>query len=58
VNDARPDGFRRATDEERRAFVRHLQVLRAPVVRRYSGGAGRHAACGMLASTRWEEVHP
>jgi 23S rRNA (adenine2503-C2)-methyltransferase len=54
VNDARPDGFRRASDDERRAFVGHLQVLRAPVVRRYSGGAGRHAACGMLASTRWE----
>jgi 23S rRNA (adenine2503-C2)-methyltransferase len=58
VNDARPDGFRRADEEERRAFVRHLQVLRAPVVRRYSGGAGRHAACGMLASTRWEGVRP
>jgi len=53
INDARPDGLRRATDEERIAFVRHLQVLRAPVVRRYSGGVNRHAACGMLASTRW-----
>ncbi len=53
VNDPRPDGFRRASDEERRDFVRRLQVLRAPVVRRYSGGANRHAACGMLASTRW-----
>jgi 23S rRNA (adenine2503-C2)-methyltransferase len=52
VNDPRPDGFRRATDAERRAFVRHLQVLRAPVVRRYSGGAARHAACGMLAAVR------
>jgi 23S rRNA (adenine2503-C2)-methyltransferase len=58
VNDPRPDGFRRAGDEERRAFVRHLQVLRAPVVRRYSGGAARHAACGMLASTRWESGAP
>lgn len=54
VNDPRPGGFRRATDAERRAFVRRLQVLRAPVVRRYSGGFHRHAACGMLASTRWE----
>ncbi len=52
VNDARPEGFRRATDDERRAFVRALQVLRAPVVRRYSGGAARHAACGMLAAVR------
>jgi 23S rRNA (adenine2503-C2)-methyltransferase len=55
VNDPRPDGFRQATDAERRAFVRRLQILRAPVVRRYSGGVGRHAACGMLASTRWED---
>jgi len=53
VNDARPDGFRRATDGERRRFVNALQVLRAPVVRRYSGGFARHAACGMLAATRW-----
>jgi 23S rRNA (adenine2503-C2)-methyltransferase len=54
VNDPRPGGFRRSTDDERRAFVHALQVLRAPVVRRYSGGANRHAACGMLAATRWE----
>jgi 23S rRNA (adenine2503-C2)-methyltransferase len=58
VNDPRPDGFRVASDEERQAFVRRLQVLRAPIVRRYSGGAGRHAACGMLASTRWESEPP
>jgi 23S rRNA (adenine2503-C2)-methyltransferase len=58
VNDARPGGFRRASEEERRAFVGHLQILRAPVVRRYSGGAGRHAACGMLAATRWEGAAP
>jgi 23S rRNA (adenine2503-C2)-methyltransferase len=54
VNDPRPGGFRRATDDERREFVRALQILKAPVVRRYSGGTGRHAACGMLAATRWE----
>lgn len=52
VNDARPDGFRRATDAEREAFRDALQVLGAPVVRRYSGGVARHAACGMLASTK------
>lgn len=55
VNDARDPaagGFRRASDDERRAFLHHLQRLQAPVVRRYSGGVGRHAACGMLASTR------
>jgi 23S rRNA (adenine2503-C2)-methyltransferase len=52
VNDSRPDGFRRATDAEREAFRDALQVLGAPVVRRYSGGAAKHAACGMLASTR------
>ncbi len=52
VNDARPDGFRRASDAERKALMDRLQILRAPIVRRYSGGVARHAACGMLASTR------
>lgn len=52
VNDARPDGFRRATDEELAAFRDALRTLGVPVVRRYSGGAARHAACGMLASVR------
>lgn len=50
VNDPRPDGFARATDAERKHFMNELQVLRAPIVRRYSGGSARHAACGMLAS--------
>lgn len=50
VNDARPRGFRRATDAERNDFIDALQRLGAPVVRRYSGGATRHAACGMLAN--------
>ncbi len=54
VNDHRPDGYRRASDAERLAFVDRLQVLGVPVVRRYSGGASRHAACGMLAATRCE----
>jgi len=52
VNDARPNGFRRSTDEERGRLRDLLQVLKAPVVRRYSGGASRDAACGMLAATR------
>ncbi|MGZ5476596.1 MAG: 23S rRNA (adenine(2503)-C(2))-methyltransferase RlmN [Thermoanaerobaculia bacterium] len=50
VNDARPDGFRRATDSELSAFRDELRTLGVPVVRRYSGGAAKHAACGMLAS--------
>ena len=58
VNDAREDGYRRATDAERKAFLDQLQVLRAPVVRRYSGGSERHAACGMLAATRWDDQYP
>ncbi len=52
VNDVRGDGFRRADDRERKAFMDALQVLRAPIVRRYSGGASRHAACGMLAAVQ------
>ena len=50
VNDARPGGFRQAPDDERKAFMSALQVLGAPIVRRYSGGAEKHAACGMLAA--------
>jgi 23S rRNA (adenine2503-C2)-methyltransferase len=45
--------LRRASDAERKAFLDALQVLHAPIVRRYSGGSGRAAACGMLAATRW-----
>jgi len=53
VNDPRPGGFRRATDEELRLFRDGLtEVLGVPVVRRYSGGIGANAACGMLASIR------
>jgi 23S rRNA (adenine2503-C2)-methyltransferase len=52
VNDARSDGYRRATDEELGAFRDALRTLGVPVVRRYSGGAARHAACGMLAAAR------
>ncbi len=50
VNDAREDGYRRATDEERSAFLDGLQELHVPFIRRYSGGRNRHAACGMLAA--------
>ena len=50
VNDAREDGFRRATAEELSRFRDELRTLGVPVVRRYSGGAARHAACGMLAN--------
>jgi len=52
VNDARPDGFRRTTEEELHAFRDALWTLGFPVVRRYSGGFAKHAACGMLASVR------
>ena len=53
VNDPRPDGFRRATAEELAAFRDRLRAgLGVPVARRYSGGASRHAACGMLAGRR------
>lgn len=50
VNDAREDGYVRATPEELATFRDALRTLAIPVVRRYSGGAAKHAACGMLAS--------
>ena len=50
VNDARPDGFRRVTPTELDRFRDALWALGFPVVRRYSGGFAKHAACGMLAS--------
>jgi 23S rRNA (adenine2503-C2)-methyltransferase len=37
--------------EERARFRDHLQVLKAPIARRYSGGKDIQAACGMLAAT-------
>lgn len=52
VNDARPDGYRRASDEELGRFRDALRTLGIPIVRRYSGGVARHAGCGMLASIR------
>lgn len=51
VNDARPDGYKRATSSELASFRDALRTLEVPVVRRYSGGAAKHAACGMLAAT-------
>lgn len=54
VNDARPDGFQRAPPAELARFLDELQVLGQPVVRRYSGGKNRHAACGMLAAVHAE----
>ncbi|HEX7150767.1 MAG TPA: radical SAM protein [Thermoanaerobaculia bacterium] len=50
VNDARDEGYVRATDEELARFRDELRTLGIPIVRRYSGGAARHAACGMLAA--------
>lgn len=52
VNDARPNGFKRASDDELSRFRDELRTLGIPVVRRYSGGAAKHAACGMLAGER------
>lgn len=52
VNDARENGFRRATADELAEFRDALSSLDVPVVRRYSGGAAKHAACGMLAAMR------
>ncbi|HVR42184.1 MAG TPA: radical SAM protein [Thermoanaerobaculia bacterium] len=49
VNDARSDGWRRAAPDELARFRDALAALDVPIVRRYSGGAARHAACGMLA---------
>lgn len=50
VNDAREEGYRAATDDERHAFLDGLEAASIPFIRRYSGGKGRHAACGMLAA--------
>jgi 23S rRNA (adenine2503-C2)-methyltransferase len=52
VNDARPDGYARAGEAELAHFRDALRTLGIPVVRRYSGGAAKHAACGMLAAQR------
>ncbi|MFZ5477881.1 MAG: radical SAM protein [Myxococcota bacterium] len=48
--DVNGDTYARAGKAERDAFVDALQVLRAPIVRRYSVGEASDAACGMLAA--------
>lgn len=55
VNDAREGGFRPPPPEELSAFLDRLQLLQVPIVRRYSGGKERHAACGMLAAKRFDD---
>ena len=50
VNDA-SGRFRPPGDDERRRFAASLGRRGLAFVRRYSGGADIHAACGMLAST-------
>jgi len=54
--DRAPEPFKRASEEERQALMDRLSTLGFPVVRRYSGGALKHAACGMLASKRIAEI--
>lgn len=56
VNDPRPDGFRRSSDEERITFAAALRAAGIPVVRRYSVGRERHSACGMLAARRLVDI--
>ena len=52
-------GHARASDEERRGFLSALSDQGIGFVRRYSGGADIHAACGMLASrTEGGALHP
>jgi 23S rRNA (adenine2503-C2)-methyltransferase len=49
-----PTGRYLPPDEaELAAFRDHLQLLKAPIARRYSGGKDIGAACGTLAATRY-----
>jgi 23S rRNA (adenine2503-C2)-methyltransferase len=48
--DVNGDSYERAGAQELGAFRDELRTLGVPVVRRYSGGAAKHAACGMLAA--------
>ena len=52
VNDSRPDGYRPPDATELASFRDRLRALGVPVVRRYSGGRNKDAACGMLAARR------
>jgi 23S rRNA (adenine2503-C2)-methyltransferase len=47
------------TEEELKAFRSHLQILKSPIARRYSGGKDIGAACGTLeASSYGGEILP
>ena len=48
--DVNADEFARSSPDELSRFRDLLRTLGQPVVRRYSGGQNRDAACGMLAS--------
>jgi len=50
--DVNGSDYVRANEKELAAFRDELRTLGIPVVRRYSGGAAKHAACGMLAGQR------
>lgn len=50
LNPIEASPYRRADDSERAGFRDRLRTLAIPVVRRYSGGADKSAACGMLAN--------
>jgi 23S rRNA (adenine2503-C2)-methyltransferase len=50
--DVNGSDYVRANETELAAFRDELRTLGIPVVRRYSGGAAKHAACGMLAAQR------
>lgn len=54
VNDSRADGYRAPSADELSRFRDALRPLGMPVVRRYSGGAEKHAACGMLSNLHRE----
>lgn len=58
VNDARSadeGGLSPPTEPELQRYLDALSALGQPVVRRYSGGKQKHAACGMLASKHLAE---
>lgn len=49
-----PDGrYLPPEDEELREFRNHLQILKSPIARRYSGGKDIGAACGTLSASSY-----
>ncbi len=59
VNDARSrdeGGFVPPSSTELKRFLDALQTLGQPIVRRYSGGKNKEAACGMLATKLMESA--